>query len=440
MPVNFATFNKLRDATLKSNMKTSVEMAAKGGADDEHLYVAAAHYHPPQQTAESFVFVIVDKFSEYENYFKSADGKKQSPKLLYAVGVAGVSKDNAGNYKILVKDAKGSLPKANIVNEVAKKALANIAKLEVTTPEAEKAAKVARIVGDSYAKAGMEFKPDARTVEAMAQTIQQVPEFKTFSDNYKKFMTEVNFGNTPAITQLPAKLWHDLFQGLITSGYWKKAIPRAADETSFILAYKGPEGKPIREKMLQDAMDGLQPFVDHASKYLDKIAQHANQGDIWAFWSGKCALDAAKASGGVSLEGTVGSLFDGFGWATWPPLIGSHQSELPLWTSVSEMYAKKAAEYVSKFVYHGYLGPTGSRDQSVFNKIEQPTFIQVLTARQQAHAHIDWYVVDCQFDRADAGRDTYQGNKGTWTATGRPAQHFDNRPAAIARIIERYEF
>ena len=100
---------------------------------------------------------------------------------------------------------------------------------------------------------------------------------------------------------------------------------------------------------------------------------------------------------------------------------------MALWTSLSELYAKKAAEYYNRFSFRGYVGPGATREQSVFNKIEQPTFVQVLNTRQQVKApKVDWFVVDC--DNAT----------GRWVATGKPSAKFDSRQAALANVAQRY--
>ena len=189
-------------------------------------------------------------------------------------------------------------------------------------------------------------------------------------------------------------------------------------------------------------MGGLKPFVDHASKYLDKIVAKGNSGATWAFWSGTGAEDAAKAAGGVSLEGTVGSFFGKYQneWIDWGKLLGADTATIPLWTSLSEMYAVKGAEYMAKYKFIGFVGPGATNDNNVFNSIEQPAFVEVFSVKKTVPPpSITWYVVDCDFDKSPSGRDTYRGEKGTWKPTRKAPKKFDNRGAALGDITSRYE-
>ena len=203
----------------------------------------------------------------------------------------------------------------------------------------------------------------------------------------------------------------------------------AGDEGQFILAeMEGPTGKLIREELLARAMEGLKPFVAHAGAYLDKVIKKTQQGSSWAFWSGTGAMDAAKreANGGIVLEGTIGAWFDEV-W-DFKKLTGNTES-LALWATMSELYARKAAEHFQRFRFVGFLGAGATRDQSVFNKIEQPTFIEVMGKSTQVKPpEIEWFVVDCE-----------KGKDDRWTATGKPSTKIGNdRAAALAEVRRRY--
>ena len=128
------------------------------------------------------------------------------------------------------------------------------------------------------------------------------------------------------------------------------------------------------------------------------------------------------------LEGSVGSFFAAYEkeWIDFPKLTGTET--LPLWAAMSEMYAEKAAESMAKFKFIGFVGPTATRDQSVFNKIEQPTFVEVITVRKRVPPpSIEWFVVDCEKD-----------DKGNWVWTKKAPEKFSDRSAALARITQRY--
>ena len=435
-------------------VKQSIANAAKAGAPVK--FVAAKNYKIGNEVMS--VFLWVDKPAEF-----LAVIKKQGGLVKFAEGKALVTKDAKNNHKIVVQTVvPGSSITHNDVSTLIKPAAGNADQYVGTTPAREQAeieqaesdaAKRAKpdpvaMLKASHAQAREEGLIDwdvvvtQQVLAAHAASLQQVPEFAKFSANFKAFMTKHGLSD-PVVNRLPVELWTLLFKGLVKSGYVKSKIPKATDGTSFILAYQGPQGAPVREQMLQDAMDGLKPFVDHASLYLDMVASKAKQGATWAFWSGRGAEDAAKASGGMSLEGEVGSFFGKYldEWIKWPKLVGNDQSELPLWTSMSEMYAEKAAQYVDTYKFIGFLGPTGTRDQSVFNKIEQPVFINVLKSSKKATPHIDWYVVDCSFSPNKDGNDTFKGEKGWWNWNKAKAhEKFTERSEAQARIVTRYEF
>jgi len=276
--------------------------------------------------------------------------------------------------------------------------------------------------------------------EQMSKVSRETVEYGKFAEAYEKLATKYGFTSDPTYKQVPVNIWHDLIKAMAASGYITKNIPTVGgDPRNLILAYQGKEGKVVREDLLRQAMAGMDIFIRHASDNLDKVVQavRANGGKTWSFWSGVGAKEAALKEGadGVVLEGSIGSWFDEV--YKFEHLTGVH--DLVLWTSMSELYAKSAAEYYDKFTFIGFLGPTATREQSVFNKIEQPTFVEVLNVRKQVKPpHIDWYVTDCAFV-AGSGFHEYKGAKGTWVWSEKPSQKFSSRAGALEEIVKRYE-
>lgn len=267
-----------------------------------------------------------------------------------------------------------------------------------------------------------EFTPDL--VKKVAKVTLDSSEYKKFASAFTKFLSDWDLGSDG---KLPVYIWSELIKGLAKSGYIDSKIPKVSgDPEQFILGeIDSASGKVIREALLADAMEGLQPFIDHARRYLDVVQQKANT-KKWAFWSGIGAQDAAKkeVSGGVVLEGTVGKWFDEV-W-NFEKLTGGVKS-IALWAALSEMYADRAAEYYNDFEFVGFVGPGATRDQSVFNKIEQPTVIEVFSKKAKVDAPtITWFVVDCAKD----------GEKWKWT--GNKSQKFSSREAALGEVRSRY--
>jgi hypothetical protein len=403
---------------MKSDLKNN---ANKKGVK----FVAAKNYLVGGKPVS--LFIVTDAPASFDTVLK------KQPKALKAKGTCDLVKTD-GKVQIVVKQASGQLGADSIAKMIpvalAKDSgfTANTAAGSLIGANAAKALEMARASHAEARKEGKldwEFDPTPDVVRSMAQTSLQMPEYRKFAGNFTAFLSKYGL---PSDGKLPTAIWNALLEGLIESGYIKSVIPKAEDKTSFVLAYKGPEGKPIREKLLAEAMKGLKPFVDHAARYMDKVIAKAGSGQTWAFWSGRGAEDSAKAAGGVSLEGSVGSFFAAYEkeWIDFPKLTGTET--LPLWAAMSEMYAEKAAESMAKFKFIGFVGPTATRDQSVFNKIEQPTFVEVLTVRKRvAPPSIEWFVVDCEKD-----------DKGNWVWTKKAPEKFSDRSAALARITQRY--
>lgn len=273
------------------------------------------------------------------------------------------------------------------------------------------------------------FDLDNATILKMTKLTMESAEYQKFANGFAAFARNCGLAASE-VQKIPVSIWAALLHGLVKSGYVKGKIKHVdGDPGQFILAeMDGPTGKLIRDELLSRAMEGLKPFVAHASAYLDKVIRKTAQGSTWAFWSGVGAKDAARreANGGIVLEGTIGSWFDEV-W-DFKALTGNTES-LALWATMSELYAKKAAEHFEKFRFVGFLGAGATRDQSVFNKIEQPTFIEVMGKRTQVKPpEIEWYVVDCA-----------KGSDDKWAATGKPSQRIgSDRDAALAQVRQRY--
>ena len=379
--------------------------------------------------------------------------KDKYPKSTNAHGTCDLQKDK-GKTKVVITSATGGLSHT-IISTIVKPALGNDPTVEATTPEREQAEQEQEesdtakrpkpnaldLAKASHVAAGdVDWKPDEAALKALAEASRQMPEFAKFKGNFDAFMNKYGLSNDG---KLPTDIWNKMFQSLLKSDYkYSKQDIEKAPDGRFKLVVDGPGSQKVREKTLVKSMDGLKPFVDHAAKYLDKIVAKGNSGTTWAFWSGTGAEDAAKSAGGVSLEGTVGSFFGKYKneWIDFGKLLGPDTATIPLWTSLSEMYAAKGAEYMGKYRFVGFVGPGATNENNVFNSIEQPAFLEVLSTKTTVPPPaITWYVVDCAFDKSDTGRDTFKGDKGTWKPTNKVLTRFDNRVAALAEITTRYE-
>ena len=428
-----ADVKKLMQKDLKNAVgKTEVKFVAA-----KNWKVGAAHMN---------LFIVTDTPALFETMIKKAGAQ-------LATGTASITLDK-GKTKVVVKKAAGAISHSDVAKMVG--VTVGDPTIVTSTPdeERERATKeheeselaqrpkpdALKMAQASHAEVGNTFKPDPAALKALAAASIQLTEFHKFKSNFDSFMSKYGLTNDG---RLPTDIWNKLFLALVSSDYKASNLDiEKAPDGRFKLLVDGPSSKKIREKTLVKAMDGLKPFVDHAATYLDKVVAKGNSGTTWAFWSGTGAEDSAKASGGVALEGTVGSFFAKYQneWINWKALLGGDVSEFPLWTALSEMYAAKGAEYMAKYKFIGFLGPGATNDNNVFNSIEQPTFIEVTTVKKQVPApHIDWFVVDCDFAPAANGGATYKGAKGWWNWTKKPNEHFDSRLTALASIVNRYE-
>jgi len=394
---------------MKQDMKNCVGKSVK--------FVAAKNYQIGGKAMN--LFIATDTPNDFENFLK----KKGAT---VATGEAKIALDD-GKATVFVKSAKGSLNSSVIASMIP--VIDNSMKGTVDGgPNVPDMVKRSHDQARKEGKLDWEFKPEPQMIHQLAMVGLETAEYQKFAAAFKNFVDDYKLKNA---TTVPIKIWSDLIQGLAKSGYVKSAIPNTGDPDKFILAFKGSDGKPVREKLLASAMQSLNKFVGHASTYLDKVITELTKGGsklTWAFWSGTGAQAAAKAeaNGGIVLEGTVGSWFD----KVWQFGAFTGVEDLALWASVSEMYAIKAAESYAQFKFVGYLGPGSTRDQSVFNKIEQPTFVQVLNVKKTVPAPtIDWFVVDCEQPSGST----------QWNWTKKPSTKSASRAEALNEIVRRYK-
>jgi hypothetical protein len=317
------------------------------------------------------------------------------------------------------KDLKGA------VNDL-KRDLQDFAK-EVKTLFAQTLAQESQEQAMAEQKSDWKADLSGNTMAMVTKLTYESGEYNKFKGAFEGFLSEYSIGAEGK--KLPVAIWAELLKDLTKSGYIDGQIPHVAgDPKQYILAEMGDSpGKIIRTKLLKKGMEGLQPFIDHADKYLDKVIKTRAKGSKWAFWSGVGAKESAlkEAKGGIVLEGTVGAWFDKV-W-DFEALTGGTKS-LVLWSALSELYAKKAAEYFADFEFIGFVGAGATRDQSVFNKIEQPTFIQIFNAKATVPPpSIEWYVTECEPD----------GERWKWT--GKASTRVGNdRGKAIDMVKKKY--
>lgn len=297
--------------------------------------------------------------------------------------------------------------------------------------EKEKSDKIKKIVGDSYAKAGMKFEITDAQLLQFAKVSFKSAEFGKFNLGFQALARDYGLKG-PNAEKLPLQIWGDLLRGLKKSGYIEGLYKAQEGSTFSILGEQDKTGKIIREKALEQGMLDLGVFTKHAETYLTKVVEkvRASGGDSWTFWSGWGAKDAALRENkkGVVLEGSIGKWFEEV--YDFKALTGGVQSIL-LWAGMSELYAQTAARYYNAFTFKGYVGPTATRDQSVFNKIEQPTFIEIFKAKKQVKPpDVTWHVVNGQVKLST------DGAKYEWDSTERPAIKVDSRAAALKKCEE----
>ena len=404
MLLNPKTFPNYTLVDIQKLSKQAIKSAA--GKNLQH-FVAAQGVRFGDKKAS--LFIITDEPANFEKLLKTKD-KDVKP----IVGECKILKGAKGS-QIAIKSVKTG--KREQVEQMIAKAFPNDTTLETVNF-------AALIAADSHKQAGLTLTPDM--IAQMTKLNFETREFHEFEKAFTSLAKKYNMTN---VDKMIVNIWSDLMKGLSSSGYIQKHIPKDTDGRSFILGYKGDSGKVIREPMLKAAMSGLSKFTAHAEKYLDKVVaevKKAGGSPTWAFWSGTGAQATAKRENksGVVLEGSVGSWFD----EVWDFKPFTNVENLPLWAAMSEMYAKKAAEYYDAFSFRGYVGPGATREQSVFKQIEQPTLIQVLGAKVTVDPpKVDWFVVDCKKD-----------NDGSWLDAEKPPIKAGSRDEAVAEVKRRY--
>ncbi len=431
---NAADIQKLMKADLKNN-------AGKSGVK----FVAAKNVVIGGKTVH--LFIVTDTPAAFEKIIK-----EKHPKALRAVGTCDLDKEN-GKTKVTVKTSSGQMLGDGIAKMLPEAVahdsgfVADAFKPGTVSPNKDKAVEMATrsheaarqptvnpVKGETTgAKLDWpEFKPDAASVDALSKATMETAEYKKFADAYEKLAVKYHFNTDSDYKKVPINIWHSLMQNLAESGYITKNIPKVGgDPNKLIFAIKDAQGRVVREQMLKTAMEGMQVYINHAANNLDKVVKYvsSNGSKTWAFWSGIGAQDAAKkeAGGGVVLEGTIGSWFDEV--YRFEHLTGVNN--MLLWNSMSELYARKAAENYQEFKFLGFIGPGGSRDTTVFVNIERPTLIQVLNVQKQVPVPpIRWFVVDCVADPSA---------RGGWRGTGTASTEFSTRQAAVAEVVKRYK-
>jgi hypothetical protein len=329
---------------------------------------------------------------------------------------------------VVKKMTAGSVDAAvKVFNDAVADAKFEIVDEDKLKKEQEKADKIKKIVGDSYAKAGMKFEITDAQLLQFAKVSFKSAEFGKFNQGFQALARSYDLKG-PGVEKLPLQIWGDLLRGLKKSGYIQGLYKAQEGSTFSILGESDDKtGKIIREKALEQGMQDLGVFTKHAETYLTKVVEkvRASGGDSWTFWSGWGAQQAALRENkkGVVLEGSIGKWFEET--FDFPGLTGGVQSIL-LWAGMSELYAQTAARYYNAFKFKGYVGPTATRDQSVFNKIEQPTFIEIFKAKKRVNPpEVAWHVVNGEVKLNAAG------TKYEWDSTERPAIAVASRSAAL---------
>lgn len=398
----------------------------------EVKFVAAKNYQVGGKPTQ--IFVVTEKREPFEKLFRDAHVQMSS-------GTAIIRKE-AGGTKVVLKKVKGQLS-ADAIGDLMFKVFAD-RKVTCTTvgDELDAAQKddqggrdkpdAATLAANSHKRARAEGKIDWKPlstpdgVKRMTKLTMETAQYKKFADEFEKLAKRYQFTD---YKKVPVNIWRDLIRGLADSGYLMEKIPKVDGTESFILATAGPQGQVLRQELLDSAMKSLKKYIVHAETYLDKVVEEikkAGTAQTWAFWSGVGAQHAARkeAGRGVVLEGSIGSWFD----SVWDFKALTGVENLPLWAAMSELYARKAAENYRTFKFIGFLGPGATRDQSVFNKIEQPTFIEVLNVRERVDApDVEWFVVDC-----------VEKSPGRWEGTGDPSTSVASRAEGLRMVKERY--
>jgi hypothetical protein len=164
-----------------------------------------------------------------------------------------------------------------------------------------------------------------------------------------------------------------------------KTILEKDTKGQFAAVPKAEDGRAkLSDAAMKKVMADLKPITGALKKYMAAHAKKNSKG-TWAFWSGKPADPVARKNCKMSLEkSALGKVFDGVN------IDGSWNIEL--WATLSQAYATYAAKNFEQKEFRGFVGHGSKADQSIFNKIEQPTF-KMLTKSKKAKPSVKFYAV-----------------------------------------------
>jgi hypothetical protein len=194
------------------------------------------------------------------------------------------------------------------------------------------------------------------------------PQYQAFKSRFMKTASELDMPGGAGAAQ---ELWLKVVTTLAKTDAAYKAAPNDAKTGR----------KDLSTDAFQKIMKEFDPITAALAPYVDKWGKGKKS---WAFWSGKPAVVVAQKHADVCLEKTpLGALFDGLN------INGSW--DIQMWGPLSKAYATHAAAHIGQTEYRGFVGMGSSSEQSIFNKIEQPQFVSMLSEKQRASLHIDWY-------------------------------------------------
>jgi Domain of unknown function (DUF4157) len=193
-------------------------------------------------------------------------------------------------------------------------------------------------------------------------------QYKQFKQRFLKLASDLQMHGGDAKAQ---EIWLKVVEALQKTDAAYKAAPTDAKSGRKDLAADG----------FKKIMAEFDPITDALKPYMEKWTKGKKS---WAFWSGKPSVELAKKHAEVCLEkSALGGLFDNInisgGW------------DIQMWASLSKAYASHAATNIGGAHFSGFVGMGSSADQSIFNKIEQPTFVGMLSEKQKVTLKIDWY-------------------------------------------------
>lgn len=197
----------------------------------------------------------------------------------------------------------------------------------------------------------------------------KTPKYQQFKERFMKLANDLALSGGDARAQ---EIWLKTVNALQRTHTAYQAVPTDAAGR-----------KDLSSDAFQQVMSQFEPIAHALKPYMDRFA-HGKKS--WAFWSGKAAREVAKRSAESALEkSALGSLFDDLN------INGSW--DIQMWASLSKAYATHAAQHVGEAEFRGFVGMGSSAEQSIFNKIEQPTFVGMLNEHAKANLKISWFAV-----------------------------------------------